>query len=188
MLNNIKEDHYCRKGLLIRKSFIHLLLVATVFFLFVTTSIENSKVNASESLISDEPHDVEVVLQRYYLDGEMSEEELEETIWSMEDFWSYYDDWELVDQNQSQIVFQKEVDDISPLLKMHGYFGLSDDGTLRIYNGKPNENNVIQSFYQINTKKLKSQSQELLLKGIPVSTKDQYLEVLKNYQKYAINS
>ncbi|PYZ95294.1 sporulation-like protein BofC [Salipaludibacillus keqinensis] len=161
-----------------------------IIFLIMFTSpvlIGKMKVSASESLVSDQPHEVEVLLQRQYLDGEMSEEELEETIWSMEDFWSYYDEWELVDQNKDQIVFRKEINDISPLMKMHGYFGIEDDGTLSIYNGKPTENEVIQSFFQINTKQLKSHLHESLLEGIPVSTKDEYLEVLKIYQKYAIN-
>ncbi len=135
---------------------------------------------------SHEAKTVEVILQRHYLDGEVSEELIEETIWSMEDFWSFYDDWQLVDQNEHQVIFKQEFNDISPLLKMNGYFGLSEEGTLNIYNGKPEDtDDVIQSFFQINTSRLKSHLHDDLIKGIPVSSKDQYLQVLKTYEKYA---
>ncbi|RNA68737.1 intercompartmental signaling factor BofC [Alteribacter keqinensis] len=131
------------------------------------------------------PLTMEVVLQREYLDGEISEETVEEVIWSMEDFWSFYSDWQLVGQSAEQVVFKQEVNDISPLLKLNGYFGLSEGGTLSIFNGRPEDNEVIQSFFQIHTDRLKSQAQSELQKGIPVSTKDQYLDVIQMYEKYA---
>jgi len=171
-------------NLCVKNSYFRILLTTVIIFICLPGLIVT---NASDKLVSDEPHDVEVLLLRNYLDGEISEEVIEETIWSMEDFWSYYDEWELVDQNNKQIIFQKEIDDISPLLKMHGYFGLSEDGTLTIFNGKPEEQEIIQSFFQINTRQLKSQSHNLLRQGIRISTKDEYIQVLKNYRKYAIN-
>ncbi|WP_280768622.1 BofC C-terminal domain-containing protein [Salipaludibacillus daqingensis] len=182
----VKINHTHTDNLLLIR-FSRQIIIVMIGLIFLTGMGDETVVNASGSLVSDNPHNVEVILQTYYLDGEMSEEEIEETIWSMEDFWSFYDDWELVNQNQQQIVFQKKVDDISPLLKMHGYFGLSEDGTLSIFNGKPEKQKVIHSFFQINTQQLKSQSHNLLLEGIPISSKDEYIEVLKNYRKYAIN-
>ncbi|RKL68553.1 sporulation-like protein BofC [Salipaludibacillus neizhouensis] len=161
---------------------VFLMLSLPLFFSFGA----NLSVIAKESLTSGEPHNVDVTLQRVYLDGEMSEEKLEETIWSMEDFWSRYSEWQLVDQNQSEIIFRQDVDDISPLLKMHGYFGLAEDGTLSIYHGKPDGSDVIQSFFQINTEKLKSQLYESLLEGIPVSSKEDYIQVLKKYEEYSM--
>ena len=150
-------------------------------------TMAGTSTDKSISAVADDFQTVEVILQREYLDGEISEEAIEETIWSMEDFWAFYDDWQLVDQNENQIIFKKEFNDISPLMKMNGYFGLSEDGTLSIYNGKPDSNEVIQSFFQVNTTRLKSQLHESLILGIPVSSKDQYLEVLKTYEKYAKN-
>ncbi|MCR6110256.1 BofC C-terminal domain-containing protein [Bacillus sp. A301a_S52] len=143
--------------------------------------------HADKTAVAGEPREVEVILQRVYLDGEVSEEEVQETIWSMEDFWSYYEDWEVIDLNERQIIFKKEVNDISPLMKMHGYFGMTEDGTLSIYNGKPSEEDVIQSFFQINTSELKSHLHDSLIEGIPISTKDQYFQVLKLYEEYAVS-
>ncbi|OIJ16579.1 hypothetical protein BKP37_04910 [Anaerobacillus alkalilacustris] len=131
------------------------------------------------------PKSIRVVLERIYLDGEISEEIVDETILSMEDFWAEYSDWELVDQDETQVVFMQRIDDISPLLKINGYFGITDKGTLTIYEGKPSDAKIIQSFFQINTKELKSHQQKELQKGIPVLSRDRYKEVLKMYKKYA---
>ncbi|MBU8905491.1 BofC C-terminal domain-containing protein [Desertibacillus haloalkaliphilus] len=132
------------------------------------------------------PKTVEVILEREYLDGEVSEEVVEETIWSMEDFWAFYENWTLVDQAEDKVVFKQQVDDISPLLKINGYFGISEDGTLKLYEGKPTEENVIQSLYQINTKKLKSHQHVNLKEGIPVQSREHYEQVLKTFKKFAI--
>ncbi|MDG5786430.1 intercompartmental signaling factor BofC [Evansella sp. AB-P1] len=155
------------------------------FFGVNATFAENF--NKDEQIEKLNAQTVEVILQRHYLDGEISEESVQETIWSMEDFWAFYEEWQLVDQNEERIIFKQDFNDISPLLKMNGYFGLSEDGTLNIYNGNPNENDVIQSFFQVNTSRLKSHLHQELMEGIPVATKDQYLQVLKMCEKYAIN-
>lgn len=131
------------------------------------------------------PKSVRVILARVYLDGEVSEEVVEETILSMEDFWAEYSEWDLVDQDETQVVFQKKIDDISPLLKLNGYFGISEEGTLNIYEGKPSEDRIIQSFFQINTQELKSHQHQELQKGIPVISRDRYEQVLKIYKKLA---
>lgn len=167
-----------------KKSFYLTYLVLTASMLLSVMSVINAEKITKENDLDVQV--MEVVLQRHYLDGEISEEIVIETIWSMEDFWSFYNDWQLVDQNEKQIIFKKELNDISPLLKVNGYFGLSDDGTLNIYNGKPDENRVIQSFFQVNTSKLKSHLHEQLMKGIPISTKEHYLEVLQLCQRFAV--
>jgi len=182
-----------------------LILLCSVSFLFVQGQESKKLVTADYPLMRDNinkgaivnarpvmatfqvgnPKTVKVILARIYLDGEVSEEIVEETILSMEDFWAEYADWDLIDLNEAQVVFQQKVDDISPLLKINGYFGVSDEGTLNIYEGKPSEEKVIQSFFQINLKKLKSHQQRELQDGIPVLSRDHYEEVLKMYKKYA---
>ncbi|WNF38927.1 intercompartmental signaling factor BofC [Bacillaceae bacterium IKA-2] len=132
-----------------------------------------------------EPKTIQVILSRIYLDGEISEEVVEETILSMEDFWAEYIEWDLIDQDEAQVVFQQKIKDISPLLKINGYFGISEQGILNIYEGKPSEEKVIQSFFQINTKKLKSHQYQELEKGIPVLSWDRYQKVIKKYKKLA---
>ncbi|WP_225228724.1 intercompartmental signaling factor BofC [Bacillus sp. PS06] len=133
----------------------------------------------------NDPLTLTVILERVYLDGEVSEEILEETIWAMEDFWAQYEDWQLIHHDEEQVVFQQHVDDISPLLKSNGYFGISDEGVLTIFDGKPNSSNkVIQSFFQIDVEKLESRQHNLLKKGIKVGNKAEYINVLETYRTY----
>jgi forespore regulator of the sigma-K checkpoint len=128
-----------------------------------------------------------VVLQRQYLDGEMSQETKEETVVSLKEIWKKYKDWQLINMDDQTIVFRKTVNDISPLLKANGYFGITEDGTLSIFNGKPTRSNqIIQSFFQIDVKKLESRQHEQLKKGIRVLSKSQYKDVIETYRHFAL--
>ncbi|SFC53706.1 forespore regulator of the sigma-K checkpoint [Bacillus sp. OV322] len=134
-----------------------------------------------------EPLERKVILKRHYLDGEVSEETVTETILSMEDFWAKYEDWQLVDQNSDEMVFKKQENDISPLMKVNGFFGISEDGTLSIFNGRPdNHPIIIHSFFQIDLGRLDSYKQKELLKGIPIMNKDHYEEVIEAYKPYSV--
>ncbi|UQD53838.1 regulator [Bacillus methanolicus] len=131
------------------------------------------------------PVKVTVILERKYLDGEISEEKVNETIWSMQDFLAKYNQWHLLDMSENKVVFRQQIDDISPLLKSNGYFGITDDGILTIYNGKPGHSKIIQSFFQIDLGKLESTKWEQLKQGIPIKTKDRYEEVLESFKNYS---
>jgi len=133
-----------------------------------------------------EPQQWTVILERVYLDGDMSEEVVQEPVWAIENFWAKYDQWQLVNFEDGTMVFRRQVDDISPLLKANGYFGLSENGVLTIFNGRPGRSRIIQSFFQIDVKKLESKKQEELIQGIPIKTKDRYVEVLETFKPYSI--
>lgn len=132
-----------------------------------------------------EPQQLTIILERIYLDGEISEEVVRDSYWSIENFWAKYDQWQLIDMDASTMVFRKQVDDISPLLKANGYFGLTEDGVLTIFNGRPDRSRIIQSFFRIDVKKLESNKQEELIQGIPIKTKDRYVEVLETFKPYS---
>lgn len=127
-----------------------------------------------------------VVLEKVYLDGEVSKEVVNESNSSQQDFWAKYDQWQLVDATESTVIFRKNVDDISPLLKANGFFGVTSKGVLSIYNGKPGQSKIIQSFFQIDIKKLESKTQEELIQGIPIKSKDHYVEVLETFKPYSL--
>ncbi len=133
------------------------------------------------------PLTVTVKLQRLYLDGEISEEVKKETILAMEDFWAQYEDWQLVDQGENKVVFRQKIDDISPLLKANGYFGLADNGILTIYEGHPQSQKAIQTFYQIDVGKLESRQQQKLMEGIPIQTKEEYVRVIETFKPYKVS-
>ena len=103
----------------------------------------------------------------------------------MENFWTKYDEWQFIGVKNEKLVFRKEMDDISPLLKANGYFGVTDEGILTIFNGKPYKSNIIQSFFQIDVGKLESHKRLELKEGIPIKNKDQYVEVLETIKTYS---
>ncbi|MGG3888730.1 BofC C-terminal domain-containing protein [Metabacillus fastidiosus] len=126
-----------------------------------------------------------VILERVYLDGEVSQEIRQETVRSVESLLNMYKQWKIIDQDEEQIVFQKQVDDISPLLKANGYFGIANDGTLTIFNGNPNETDeIIQSFFQLDVKKLETHKRQELKNGIRIESKDQYFNVIETFKSY----
>ncbi|NMD70568.1 Forespore regulator of the sigma-K checkpoint, BofC [Bacillus sp. DNRA2] len=127
---------------------------------------------------------VTIVLQRVYLDGDMSEEVITETANSMHEIQERYEQWQLIDKQDSKLVFRLCFDDISPLLKANGYFGITDEGILTIFNGKPKHSKIIHSFYQIDVGKLESRKKQQLMKGIPIKTKDRYQQVLETFKPY----
>ncbi|MDV2685902.1 BofC C-terminal domain-containing protein [Alkalihalophilus lindianensis] len=163
-----------------------LILVTTFTLLFVQTERGHVQSDSNENNAFEVlgPTTMNVTLQYLYMDGEVIEEQTEETIWAMEDFWAQYEEWNLLTQSEERMVFQKEIDDISPDLKMNGYFGITEDGILSIFEGVPQDEQVIQSFFQVDTKKLKSKQHSELAKGIPVGDKDHYEEVLEVFAEY----
>nr|WP_263325590.1 intercompartmental signaling factor BofC [Neobacillus sp. Marseille-Q6967] len=170
----------------------YLAVVAVVLFMFIGRAPGWVLIASAEQMDSHddhqktEPHQQTIILERVYLDGEMSEEVVVDSYWTIDNFWAKYDQWQLVDMDGTTMVFRKKVDDISPLLKTNGYFGISDDGVLTIYNGRPDPSRIIQSFFQIDVKKLESKKQEELIQGIPIKTKDRYVEVLETFKPYSI--
>ncbi len=180
----------------IRVVFMVLLLLGAFYFTFFHQEEKEAARNSVQTNeLQNEPvqpvqapavHTVKVILERKYLDGETSEEVVQENIISMEDFWSHYAEWQLKDMTEEHITFEKEIDDISPLLKTNGYFGISEDGVLSIFNGKPGESEIIQSFFQLDIRKLESKQHDELVKGIPIKSKQGYQEVIKSFKPYSI--
>ena len=135
---------------------------------------------------NDQQQEIKVILQREYLDGELSEEKVTEWFWSIEELKDKYREWKMIEQTKDQIVFHKMENDISPLLKTNGYFGMTKDGTLSIFNGKPEDDKIIHTFFQIDVGKLEVYQQEELQQGIQIISKDQFNSLMKKYQDYAI--
>ncbi|WP_138415570.1 BofC C-terminal domain-containing protein [Aquibacillus sediminis] len=175
----------------------HLFLIVLSAILVVVGSMIGGIVQADDNDINTgdegtnkeksskrDPLEVEVTLQKRYMDGEVVEETREETIASMQDFWAYYEDWQLVNQQEGEVVFRKQISDISPYLKENGYFGL-DDNILTIFDGKPGEQQAIQSFYQIETSELETFQEKQLQDGIKIESKEVYQTVLEAYRDMA---
>ena len=141
---------------------------------------------AAVSVEKDPLQERKVILQREYLDGELSEEKVSERFWTIEEFKNKYMGWKIIEQTKEYIVLYKMENDISPLLKTNGYFGMTKDGTLSIYNGKPEDDKIIHTFFQIDVGKLEVYQQEELQQGIQIISKDQFNSLMEEYKGYAV--
>ncbi|MFS0780779.1 BofC C-terminal domain-containing protein [Bacillus sp. 1P06AnD] len=125
-----------------------------------------------------------VTLQKIYLDGEVTEETAVKETKSIEELHVKYHNWNLVFESDKELVYQKHINDISPLLKAHGYFGITEDGTLSIFNGKPTNLDVIQTFFQLDVDLLEVKKRDELAEGIKVKDKKRYQSVLETFKQY----
>ncbi|MDR4435920.1 sporulation cell-cell signaling protein BofC [Bacillus tequilensis] len=133
-----------------------------------------------------EPLQVHVQLEKVYLDGDVSIEHKDEKVLSMDDFWAAYAGWTLVEQKKGYVLFRKQMDDISPLSKVNGYIGVSDNGVISTFHGRPESaSEPIQSFFQIDLERLESHMQKNLLKGIPFRTKAEFEDVIEHMKTYS---
>ncbi|MBO8155950.1 MAG: BofC C-terminal domain-containing protein [Bacillaceae bacterium] len=159
------------------------LALITGFTVFAENQGQDS--NQRSKSWEQEPHSVQVVLRTKYIDGYEEEEKRVETIWSMRDFWSMYEGWKVVEQSEDQIVFMKSIDDLSPVIKEFGYFGLNEHNVLTIFKGKPEKQEAVQSFFQIDVGKLESFDFKKLQEGIKIKSKRDFEEVIETYKEYA---
>lgn len=196
-LSELKAIGVRKLSVITRVLFASLLIMGTVVCMHIqkgeSASLQANELNEGNTqekiskTIPEKPLELNIILRRVYMDGEISEEKVSETVWALEDFWAKYEAWQLVDMDEKMVLFELDVDDISPLLKVNGFFGISNDGTLSIYNGNPQQEDIIQSFFQIDIKKLEGNKHTQLKQGIPVKTKEDYSDVLETMKHYSID-
>ena len=143
-----------------KKAYVTCLISIIVLFFLSAWDMKDSPTFYSDHL-------KKIIIQTMYLDGEYSEEILFKEADSQAII-SEYKDYTLLSQSDKEFVFQKYSDDISPLLKANGYFGITEEGALSIFNGKPTEADVIQSFFHINVEMLEAKAHHELVEGIRV--------------------
>ncbi|SFJ17074.1 forespore regulator of the sigma-K checkpoint [Halobacillus dabanensis] len=146
-------------------------------------TIQVKEENAVKTLVKPEPLKLTVILKEHYIDGVMETTRKEETIWSMMDFWASYEDWTLEDQQLDRVVFERKVEDISPLTKQQGYFGLTNDGELAVFQGVPNEGKVMESFKPVPIKPLESKRESELKDGIKIKNYRHFEQVVRQYSE-----
>lgn len=130
--------------------------------------------------LAEKPAKVQIQLEKVYLDGDVGIENKVEAARTLEDFKAAYKGWQLIDQKKGFILFRKQVDDISPLSKTNGYIGVTEDGVISTFHGRPGIlSEPIQSFFQIDIKRLESRMADDLRKGIPYRTKKEFEHVIE---------
>lgn len=130
----------------------------------------------------------ELVLARSYLCGVKDEEHRPVAPGHLADMMVEYRGWEIVSADQSKMILLKREQDIAPACKENGHFGLSADGMLTLFHGVPMQQDVVQTFYRIDTQKMEAtlskEEVENLKRGIRVRDLAEYNSVLSTYGEF----
>ncbi|WP_079530394.1 BofC C-terminal domain-containing protein [Halobacillus hunanensis] len=144
-------------------------------------SVERKAEMVSSAPSHKEPVTFHVITKKHYIDGVTEITEEQEVIWSMEDFWAKYSDWTIEEHELENMVFSKHVNKISPITEQQGYFGVTEDGELAVFQGTPNEGNVMESFNPIPLKPLEAKSKLILADGIKITSSEHFQQVISQY-------
>jgi forespore regulator of the sigma-K checkpoint len=151
-----------------------------------------SEIKAEETIDVMANQPVKLILKTSYLCGtETITKEFKE-VSEIEDWLvKHREPWVLKEKNDREFIMVREVsDDLSPLCKKEGYFGIAKDGTLAIFLGPPNDNQVIQTFFRMDTELLESRlpktEMSYLKDGIKINTVTEYFSILSTYGEFAV--
>ncbi|MDF2961700.1 MAG: hypothetical protein K0S39_3435 [Paenibacillus sp.] len=92
--------------------------------------------------------------------------------------------------DEGDVIFNERIEDLSPQCKNNAYFGLDAGGNLSLFEGVPEDKQVIRTFFQLNIEHLESslphETVKQLYRGIPVSNLDEYNSVLSTFADFAV--
>jgi forespore regulator of the sigma-K checkpoint len=130
----------------------------------------------------------QLVLARTYLCGVKDEEIKQVPRDQLAQALVTYSGWEIIASDPAKLILLKREHDLAPSCKANGYFGLSPDGMLTLFNGLPAEQQVVQTFYRIDTAKMETRLSkdelESLKRGIRVRDLAEYNSVLSTYSEF----
>jgi forespore regulator of the sigma-K checkpoint len=155
---------------------------------YIVLSIGYIKNGSSVTNPTIAPQEVKLTLKKAYVCGVEEEEQQTKMVASKDQIQKDYPDWQIVSNEGNTYTLEKNVQDLAPICKEKGYFGLSKSGVLTLFEGPPQDDKVIQTFFQINTKKLRSglppHELELLHQGIRIKDLAEYNSILSTYGEF----
>ncbi|PYI53305.1 BofC C-terminal domain-containing protein [Paenibacillus flagellatus] len=88
------------------------------------------------------------------------------------------------------VTFTERIDDLSPACKDNAYFGLDKNGNLSLFEGPPEQEKVIRTFFQLNMGYLESSlphdTVDQLKDGIRIFDMAEYNSVLSTFSDFAV--
>jgi forespore regulator of the sigma-K checkpoint len=98
--------------------------------------------------------------------------------------------WEGRIDGAGEVWLEEHVPELSATCKENGYFGLDSNGSLSLFEGKPDKEKVIRTFFQINIKSMESalprEVIDQLHSGIRVQDLEEYNSVISTFSDYAL--
>lgn len=91
---------------------------------------------------------------------------------------------------EGQVYFIEQIADLSAECKRNAFFGLDKKGNLSLFEGSPDHEQIIRTFFQLNVEHLKTSlpqgTYNQLKQGIPISDLAEYNSVLSTFSDYAV--
>ncbi len=88
------------------------------------------------------------------------------------------------------VTLVEQIDDLSPACKESAVFGIDHEGRLSLFDGPPERQKVLRTFYQLDVRYMESslpkERIDALLHGIRISDVDELNSILSTYSDYAL--
>ncbi|WP_434749739.1 BofC C-terminal domain-containing protein [Paenibacillus amylolyticus] len=134
---------------------------------------------------------IRVVLQTEYICGVESEQLGRMDIPQLKTLLAQHPEWEAKVTSSDTLLLSQSVNDLSPICKQQAYISIDAGGNLNLYEGKPAEENVIRTFFQLDVGTLESSLPEGVLEqlqeGIRIQDKDEYDSVISTFSDFAVD-
>ncbi len=99
-------------------------------------------------------------------------------------------DWVASFDEHGRVVLEQTIDDLSETCKRNAYIGVDRDGKLTLYEGTPEKEKVIRTFFQLDVESVESALPPQVIKqlkdGIKITDIDEYNSVLSTFSDYAV--
>ena len=87
------------------------------------------------------------------------------------------------------VALEERIDDLSPACKESAVFGIDKAGNLSLFDGPPERNRVLRTFFQLDVNYMESSLPQdridALVRGIRISDVDEFNSVLSSFSDYA---
>lgn len=131
----------------------------------------------------------QVILQKQYVCGEATSESRTMTSQEILGFYNEHPGSQLSLDDSGRVQIVEPVEDLSPQCRENAYFGMDKNGNLSLFEGIPEQERVIRTFFQLDVQHMKSSlpgdAVNQLYSGIRVSDMDDYNSVLSTFSEYA---
>lgn len=98
--------------------------------------------------------------------------------------------WQGRIDNKGEVWLEDHVAELSETCKQKGYIGLDSSGGLSLFEGKPDKEKIMRTFFQIDIKSMETSLPKEIIQqlhdGIRVQDLDEYNSVISTFSDYAV--
>ena len=131
-----------------------------------------------------------VEIRRIYVCGEEVERLGKLTVKQTIELLQAHPEWTARLAPGGTVIVEERVDDLSPACKESAVFGIDQDGRLSLFDGPPEKNKVLRTFYQLDVQYMESslpkERIDALQRGIRISDVDELNSILSSFSDYAV--